>query len=166
MPKRLTLISHLLPEEIYAHYRRAKSGVDHSHWQVIWLFAQGYSPKDINTMTGYSVVWIRTIIRRYNQHGPDGLIDQRSYNRGAEPLLNPEQQQKLRRALRKPPSSGTTWTAQKVADWIADELGYAVQVQRGWDYLRRFGGARYRGSKQQARRLVIKSKPRRKTFRR
>jgi hypothetical protein len=41
MPKRRSIQSHLAVDALESHYRRAKDPVARSHWQVIWLLAQG-----------------------------------------------------------------------------------------------------------------------------
>ena len=44
---------------------------------------------------------------------------------------------KLRERLKSPPDDGGVWTAKKVADFMAAELGLArVAEQRGWEALR------------------------------
>jgi hypothetical protein len=43
-----------------------------SHWQAIWLLAQGLPSAPMAAVTGYTVNWIRAITRHYNQRGPRG----------------------------------------------------------------------------------------------
>jgi transposase len=139
MARRLTLHNHLAPAEIEQRYRRARDPVARSHWQILWLLARGDPTAAVAQVTGYSPTWIYTIVRRYNAAGPAGVGDRRRQNRGADPLLAPEQQAALRAALAGPAPEGGRWTGPAVARWMAGALGRPVGVQRGWEYLRRLG---------------------------
>lgn len=139
MPKRLTLQSHLNLEELGAYYRKAKDPVERSHWQIIWLLAQGKPTQEVAATMGYSPEWIREIARRYNQLGPSGLGDRRHQNPGGDRLLSDQQLAELRQTLQGPAPDGGPWNSRKVAQWIADKTSRQIHVQRGWDYLRRLG---------------------------
>lgn len=67
MNKRISLKAHLSGEQIETRYRKAKDAVERSHWQIIWLLAQGKTAQQIAEVTGYSYDWIRCIVHRYNQ---------------------------------------------------------------------------------------------------
>lgn len=141
MPKRLELAQHLSDDELYQRYRKAKNPVERTHWQIIWLKSQDKSTRDIAVATGYSAVWVRQVIHRYNDDGPDGMIDRRKNNPGAAPLLEENDQMALAEALTGPAPDGGRWNSRKVAEWIADRTGREqVHAQRGWDYLQRLGG--------------------------
>jgi hypothetical protein len=88
MPKRLSIPAHLVIDELEIRYRRAQDPVVRSHWQVIWLLAQGLPSAPVAAVTRYTVNWIRLIARRYNQQGPVGLEDRRHRNPGAAGLLS------------------------------------------------------------------------------
>ena len=88
MPKRLTLQPHLSVEELAQRYRQAKDAIERSHYQIVWLLAQGKTTTFVQEVTGYSVNWIRILARRYNQLGPEALGDKRHENPGSETLLN------------------------------------------------------------------------------
>lgn len=138
MPKRLQLAEHLDMDELYRRYRKAKNPVERTHWQIVWLKSQGKKTNEIARATGYSSVWVRQVIHRYNDEGPDGLIDRRKFNPGATPLLDDHEQEMLRDALQRPAPDGGAWNSRKVAEWIADRTGRdTVHPQRGWDYLKR-----------------------------
>lgn len=139
MPKRITVEPHLSAEELEARYRKSKDPVERSHYHIIWLLAQGKRTEDVAAVTGYCCDWIRKIVRRYNQFGPDGLGDKRHENPGAEPLLNEAQQAELWQALQGPAPDGGLWNSRKVADWIAKRVNRPVAMQRGWDYLQQMG---------------------------
>lgn len=139
MPTRLSIQAHLGVHELATHYRRAKDPVARSHWQVIWLLAQGRPSAQVAAVTGYTVNWVRTIARRYNQGGPAGLEDRRHRNPGASGLLSAVQRAALAAALTRPPPEGGVWTGPKAAAWMRAMLGHAVHPQRGWEALRRLG---------------------------
>lgn len=139
MPKRLSIQAHLGVDELATHYRRAKDPVARSHWQVVWLLAQGLASAQVAAVTGYTVNWIRTIARRYNQRGPAGLEDRRHRNPGASGLLSTAQRAALAAALMRPPPEGGVWTGPKAAAWMSALLSHAVHPQRGWEALRRLG---------------------------
>ncbi|MCU0518928.1 MAG: helix-turn-helix domain-containing protein [Oscillatoria sp. Prado101] len=139
MPKRLSIETHLSLKELETRYRKAKDPVARSHWQIVWLLAQGKPTRAVVEATGYSATWVRKIAGRYNQYGPDGLGDRRHENPGGEPLLSEQQQQELLQALQGPAPDGGSWNSRKVAEWMADKLGRQVPDQRGWDYLQRLG---------------------------
>jgi transposase len=120
-------------------YRGARDPVARSHWQIIWLLAQGLASEQVAVVTGYTVNWIRTLVRRYNQRGPAGLGDHRHRNPGATGLLSAAQRAALAAALEQPPADGGVWTGPKVASWMATTLGRPVHPQRGWEMLRRLG---------------------------
>jgi transposase len=140
MRRRFSVAAHLSAEELAARYRAASDPVLRSQVQMIWLLVAGRSLAEAAEVTGYSTRWVRAVVRRYNEDGPDGLGDRRHANRGGEPLLDAAGRAALTAALEQPPPEGGLWTCAKVAAWIAARTGRArVAVQRGWDYLRRTG---------------------------
>jgi transposase len=139
MPTRLSIQAHLGVDEQGAHYRRAKDPVARSHWQVVWLLARGLPSAHVAAVTGYTVNWVRTTARQYNQRGPAGLEDRRHRNPGATGLLSATQRAALAAALQQPPADGGAWTGPKAAAWMTATLGRRVHPQRGWEALRRLG---------------------------
>ncbi len=104
MQKRLAAKPHLNLEEVENNYRKAKDPVARSHWQIVWLLAQGKTTKQIVEYTGYGLSWIRTIAHRYNAGGPLALGDRRHGNPGATAILSIELQQHLREELQSAPA--------------------------------------------------------------
>lgn len=151
MNKRITVQAHLSLKEIGSRYREAKDSVERSHWQIIWLLAQGKTTNEITEVTGYHPAWIRTIAHRYNQEGPQGLGDRRHSNPGGSFILSPEQQVQLKKALDAPPPSGGLWTGAKVARWISEQTGRLVRPQRGWEYLKRLNPGQHSSRQRHAR---------------
>jgi transposase len=139
MPKRLSIQTHLTLHELETRYRKAKDPVLRSHWQAIWLLAQGRASAQVAAITGYTINWVRTVARRYNHLGPAALEDRRHRNPGAAGLLLAAQRAALIAALEQPPPDGGVWTGPKAAAWMAATLGHRVHPQRGWEVLRRLG---------------------------
>jgi transposase len=137
MNKPISVKAHLSIDAIETRYRKAKDGVERSHWHIIWLLAQGKTTKEIALVTGYCPTWIRTLAHRYDDAGPQGLGDRRHANAGGTFLLSHEQQAQLQQALDEPPTYGGLWTGPKVAQWILAHTGRKVPPQRGWEYLKR-----------------------------
>src|SRR5438309_1641818 len=133
------LAAHLSPAELGQRYRAARSPVERSHLQIVWLLSRGRSEREVARVTGYGRRWVGEVARRYDEGGPDGLGDRRRGNAGARPLLGAEDEAALRVALAEPPADGGLWTGPKVATWMAARLGRKVWPQRGWDYLKRLG---------------------------
>lgn len=139
MPRRVSVADHMSLDDLERRYRMARDPVERTHWQAIWLVAGGRTCAETAAIVGYSLTWLRTMIRRYNAAGADGILDRRHMNPGGTPLLTATQRAELRTALSEPAPDGGLWTCQKVADWIGDLLGRPIGEQRGWDYLRRLG---------------------------
>jgi transposase len=140
VPKYITITMHLSVNELAHRYRKASSPIERSHFQIVWLLAQGKRVSEVAETTGYCANWIRILARRYNQNGPQALGDQRQHNQGALPLLSKApQQEDLRQALSQAAPDGGLWTGPKVACWMATLLGRKISAQRGWEYLKRTG---------------------------
>src|SRR5919202_165899 len=133
------LAAHLSPAELGQRYRAARSPVERSHLQIVWLLSQGRSEREVARVTGYGRRWVAEVMRRYNEGGPEGLGDRRRGNACPEPLLDEAQRAALAEALGGVPPEGGLWSGPKVAAWIARTTGREVRPQRGWDYLKRLG---------------------------
>src|SRR3954471_12698856 len=131
--------AHLSLADLGRRYRATRDPIERSHLQIVWLSGQGRSEREVAAATGYSRRWIGTIMRRYEEAGPDGLGDRRATNASARPLLDADGEAALKAALAEPPADGGLWTGPKVAAWMAARLGREVWPQRGWDYLRKLG---------------------------
>lgn len=139
MSNRLKIKGHLNTEEIEDHYRKATDIVERTHWQIIRLVEQGKSTPEIAEITGYCINWVRTLIHRYNEGGPEAIEDKRHYNKGGSFILSQEQLMQLQEALEQPPEDGGLWTGPKVAQWMQQHVGHCIHPQRGWEYLKRLG---------------------------
>jgi hypothetical protein len=126
MPRTLAVDPHLSLEELEQGYRAAADPVARSHWQMVWLAAQGRSCTAVGAVVGSCAEWVRTIVHRYNTQGPIALADRRHANPGQVPLLTAAQQETLRAALAGPAPDGGGWTGRQVADWIGAQGGRPV----------------------------------------
>src|SRR3954468_14197706 len=139
------LAAHLSPAELGQRYRAARSPVERSHLQIVWLLSRGRGEREVAQVTGYGRRWVGEVARRYEEGGPDGLGDRRRGNAGARPLLGAEDEGgrggggPRGPARPAPPANGGLWTGPKVATWMAARLGREVRPQRGWDYLEKLG---------------------------
>src|SRR3954462_7814401 len=137
------LAAHLSPAELGQRYRAARSPVERSHLQIVWLLSRGRGEREVAQVTGYGRRWVGEVARRYDEGGPDGLGDRRRGNAGARPLLGAEDGAGVgargRPGGADPPADGGLWTGPKVATWMAARLGRKVWPQRGWDYLKKLG---------------------------
>ena len=61
--------------------------MERSHYQIIWLLAQGKRSNEVAQITGYSRSWTYELVWSYNRLGPKALGDKRHDNPGAKPLL-------------------------------------------------------------------------------
>lgn len=136
----LDVAPHLSSDELLARFRASTDPVEKTHWQVLHLKEQGWRTEDVRAATGFSLNWIRKLVHRYNDGGPDAIADQRHHNPGQARLLSDEDEAVLLSALRmEPPPGGGLWNGPKVAAWMAERLSRPVTPQRGWDALRHLG---------------------------
>lgn len=139
MPRCLTAAPHLPTAELERRYRAARDPVERAHWHIVWLVAGGRPCPEVAAVLGDSVDWVRAVLRRCDEGGPDAVGDRRRGTPGAAPLLAPAQQAELCAALAGPAPDGGLWTCRKVADWIGGRVGRPVAEARGWEYLKRLG---------------------------
>ena len=67
------LAAHLSPAELGQRYRAARSPVERSHLQIVWLLSRGRSEREVAQVTGHGRRWVGEVARRYDEGGPDGL---------------------------------------------------------------------------------------------
>jgi transposase len=103
---------------------------------ALWLLSQGYDIEETAEILSFTTRWVRSLIRHYNEGGPERLGDQRVHN-GTEPsILTSAALEALKQRLRAPPDDGGQWTGPKIARWLAKfHKLKSVHDQRGWDAL-------------------------------
>jgi Winged helix-turn helix len=98
---RIPVVDHLPPDEIARRYRTCANAAEKTRWQVLWLVTRPDQPMSAGkaaAAVGLTPSWGRTLLHRWNEHGPDGLADGRKDN-GAAPVLTPDRQAELYHAL-------------------------------------------------------------------
>jgi transposase len=130
------IVLHLSTAELERRYKTAADPVAKSHFHAMWLLSENHEIKDVARLLSFSPRWVRQIVKRYNDQGPESLGDRRAGN-GAQPaILTEEALTSLKERLKTPPDDGGLWSGPKVARWLARFHGLkAVHDQRGWDAL-------------------------------
>lgn len=132
---RLELKEHIGPEELAKRYRSSSDGIERSHWHILWLYSRYKNADKVAEETAYSAVWVRTVVRRYNELGVEGVGDLRHHNPGGQFLLSEKQMEKLGTALEGESPDKGLWTGPKVAQWMGKQIGRKVSAVTGWKYL-------------------------------
>jgi transposase len=139
MPVLAEVKPHLPLEELERQFRTSKHPVEKTHYQVIYLRAQGMTTAEVATICCYKEDWVRRLVRRYNEHGPDALADGHKRN-GRDKYLSDEQLERLRLTIiNDVPPGGGIWTGPKVSVWLSQELGREIKPFLGWEYLQHLG---------------------------
>ena len=143
MARRIKLTTKLSVEELERRYRGTSEGMERSHWQLLWLLAQGHPAYEVAQMTGYSAYWIGQVARRFNEEGEDGLVNHRT--RAHRPARRPdprtllpteEDREELRAALVGPVPQEDVWNSRTVAAWLSARAGRRVSAHAALHYLR------------------------------
>src|ERR671917_1773000 len=91
---RLPIVPHLTPDQIYRRYRACRTGVEKTHWHLIWLLTrpeQPLAPAQAAAAVGLTAVWARALLKRWNAEGPAGLSDRRVAANGGQGKPSPDQ---------------------------------------------------------------------------
>lgn len=126
-------------EELEQLYLNAKTGLEQRRAHVILLRKEGMRPGEVARIVRFTARMIAVIVRKFNESGPDTLIDKRTQNPGRVPLLDEEGKAKLLERLQTLPADGGRWTGPKVARWLEGYLEREVNSladARGWDSLK------------------------------
>jgi transposase len=143
MARRIKLTTKLSVDELEQRYRRASEGMERSHWQLLWLLAQGHPAYVVAQMTGYSAYWIGQVARRYNDEGAQGLVNHR--RRAHRPARRPDprtllptaqDREELQAALLGPAPQDDVWNSRTVAAWLSARAGRRVSAHAALHYLR------------------------------
>ena len=132
----MTINVQLSSVELEARYETAADPVGKSHFHALWLLSSGYEVEEVAELLSFSTRWVRELIRRYNEGGPETLGDQRVHNGTKPTILTPVALAALKERIKTPPDDGGLWTGPKIARWLAKFHGLkTVHDQRGWDAL-------------------------------
>src|SRR5215213_2191621 len=123
MPRRITLKPHLTTAELYRRYRACRRPQEKLRWRALYLISGGELANHAARRVGRSSGWVSDLARRYNERGAGAVPDARD----------------LDAALRVAPADGGLWTAPKVAGWIIERTGAAVDASTAWRAMRRLG---------------------------
>ena len=143
MPRRIKLATNLSVDELERRYRSAGEGTERSHWQILWLLAQGHPAYVVAQMTGYSAYWIGRVARRFTEEGAAALVDQRKgahwqarHPHARRLLSTPDELEELRAALLGPAPQHDVWNSRTVAAWLSARVGRPVSQHAALYYLR------------------------------
>lgn len=142
MSKRLEIKEHLSYEELTRRYRSCKDGKEKARWQVIWLYSDSETSRsaaEVARLTGFSVIWVRALIHRYNAQGAAGMKRSGVADKDTRLVLSEAQRQALSEQLQGSAPDGGLWSSRKVAQWIKGHTGQEVNASTGWRYLQRLG---------------------------
>lgn len=143
MPRpRLPIAAHLPTQEIQARYRSCRDGLEKTHWHILWLLTRtspAPAPAEVAAQVGLTPGWVRSLIKRWNEGGPDAMADRRKSTNGAKPKLSAEQRVELFERLKSQPPDGGLWTGPKLAAYVAEHYGVSVAKSTGWVWLRQLG---------------------------
>src|SRR3954454_11427696 len=104
------LAAHLSPAELGRRYRAARSPVERSHLQIVWLLSRGRGEREVAQVTGYGRRWGGEVARRYDEGGPAGWGAGGRGNGAARPRGGAEDEAARRAARAAPPADGGLWT--------------------------------------------------------
>ena len=131
-----TITAHLSSFDLETRYEAAGDPVAKSHFHALWLLSAGYEAAEVAELLSFSPRWVRALIKRYNESGPEALGDQRIHNGTKPTILTPKALAALKKRIKVPPDEGGLWTGPKIARWLAKFHGLkSVHDQRGWDAL-------------------------------
>src|ERR1043166_8885641 len=95
--------SQLSASDLEHRYKTASEPIAKSHFHALWLLARGYSLDQVSGLLSFATRWLRILMKRYNEGGPDRLGDQRAHNGTAPRILTPEALAALQERLKSPP---------------------------------------------------------------
>lgn len=138
---RLPFVRHLRENKLRYRYTSCRHSVEKPRWHALWLLSRTDTPRtpaEVADVVGLSAITVRAVLHRWNDHGPDGVVDRRKANRSA-PKLTTRQRNALFTALHKRPPDGGLWTGPKVARYVRERWAVSVCPETGWRWLREMG---------------------------
>ena len=140
MVRRMKLEAHLSEEEFKTCYKEAKDSIEKERWHCLWLISTGMPTTEVAKLVGRHPQTVRELVWRFNQKGPDSVLDQRKLAKGGiDPVIDDEGIDDLKTALKASPLDHGIWDSSKVAQWIFERTGKTVHPVTAWRYLRKTG---------------------------
>ncbi len=138
--RRLPVTAHLSADEVGGRYRRCTDPKEKTRWHLIWLLVRddALACERAGPLVGLSDTHARTVLRRWNADGPNGLTDRRQANRSAGKLTAPQQAEAFEALQREPPDGGR-WSGPKLARYARDRWGVGVCPETGWRWRKKLG---------------------------
>ena len=137
MPKKTVIKPHLSLDEINKRIRRNRDMITRQQLRVIKYVMTGMTQRKVAEKLGYSPAWVHTIIRRYNNYGPEALRDHRKDNPGRPFRLSSQVRDEMKALVSAPPSVGQLWTGPLLIEWVRERTGdQEIDPKRGWEWLR------------------------------
>jgi transposase len=120
----MRVVLHEPIQELRRRWRQERDARRGRRLQAVVLAAEGRAAGDIAPLVGMSMRRVQGWVRRYNEEGVEGLA--RRSGGGRQPLLNPEEIERLRTRLEAPPQPQDgvcTLRAKDVQRILATEFG-------------------------------------------
>lgn len=138
--KRLPVTAHRSADEVGRRYRHCPDPKAKTRWHLVWLLLRddALTCERAAPLVGLSDTHARTVLKRWNAAGPDGLTDGRKTNRSAGKLTAAQQAEAFD-ALQTEPPDGGLWSGPKLARYARDRWGVEVCPETGWRWLRKLG---------------------------
>jgi transposase len=139
--KRLPVIAHLSADEVGRRHRRRPDPKEKTRWHLVWLLLRPDEPlrcERAGPLVGVSDAHARTVLKRRNAHGPDGLSDRRKANRSPGKPSDARQAEVFE-ALKAEPPDGGLWSGPKLARYARERWGVEVCPETGWRWLKKLG---------------------------
>ena len=138
--KRLPVVAHLSADEVGVRYRSSSDAQEKTRWHLVWLLLRDetLSCERAGPLVGLSDAHARTLLKRWNARGPDGLADHRRANKSPG-KLTADRQAEVYDALQGEPPDGGLWSGPKLARYVRDRWGVEVCPETGWRWLRKLG---------------------------
>src|SRR5262245_15854935 len=105
-----TIKPHLTATALEHGYESASEPIAKSHFHALWLLSRGYGIEEVAELLSFSTRWVRILIKRYNEGGPERLGDQRVNNGTEATILTSGALAALKERLQSPPDDGGQWT--------------------------------------------------------
>ena len=126
-------------ETLWQGYHASTCAVERRRLHVLALSAEGRSRADVLSITRYSVPRYVELVHRYNEHGLDGVQDQRHRNSGAPTLLSDAELLLLAQTIRADYEREIVWSGVQVQQWINTTLGKDLYLSRAYEFLDAIG---------------------------